>query len=102
MRALNQPTSWWGWHWEPPVPMSIIEIVNAGNLNARLAAMLWIAMERGASLIVAAEPPSSGKTTTLSALLAFTPPDTVVSRYDDDAMVATRMKDEPGHAPKLL
>ena len=31
--------------------------------------MLWIAMERGASLIVAADPPSSGKTTTLSALL---------------------------------
>ena len=78
MRALNQPTSWWGWHWEPPVPMSIIELINAGNLNAHLAAMLWIAMERGASLIVAAEPPSSGKTTTLSALLAFTPPDTAV------------------------
>jgi hypothetical protein len=78
MRALNQPTSWWGWHWEPPTPMSIIELINAGNLNGRLAAMLWIAMERGASLIVAAEPPSSGKTTTLSALLAFTPPDTAV------------------------
>jgi type IV secretory pathway ATPase VirB11/archaellum biosynthesis ATPase len=76
MRALNQPTSWWGWHWEPPVPMSIIELIRAGNLNARLAALLWIAMERGASLIVAADPPSSGKTTTLSALLAFTPPDT--------------------------
>ena len=58
--------------------MSIIELINAGNMNARLAAMLWIAMERGASLIVAAEPPSSGKTTTLSALLAFTPPDTAV------------------------
>jgi hypothetical protein len=78
MRALNQPVSWWGWHWEPPVPMSIIELIQAGNLNARMAAMLWLAMERGASLIVAAEPPTSGKTTTLSALLAFTPPDTAV------------------------
>jgi type IV secretory pathway ATPase VirB11/archaellum biosynthesis ATPase len=78
MRALNQPVSWWGWHWEPPVPMSIIELIQAGNLNARLAAMLWIAMERGASLIVAADPPSSGKTTTLSALLSFTPPETAV------------------------
>jgi len=58
--------------------MSIIELINAGNLNTRLAAMLWIAMERGASLIVAADPPSSGKTTTLSALLTFTPPDTAV------------------------
>jgi hypothetical protein len=58
--------------------MSIIELIQAGNLNARLAAMLWIAMDRGASLIVAADPPSSGKTTTLSALLSFTPPETAV------------------------
>jgi len=78
MRALNQPVSWWGWHWEPPVPMSIIELIRAGNLSARLAAMLWIGMERGASLIVAADPPSSGKTTTLTALLSFTPPATAV------------------------
>jgi len=76
MRALNQPVSWWGWHWEPPVPMSIIKLIQAGNLSARLAAMLWIGMERGASLIIAAEPPSSGKTTTLSALLSLVPPDT--------------------------
>jgi hypothetical protein len=58
--------------------MSIVELIRAGNVNARLAAMLWVAMERGASLIVAADPPSSGKTTTLSALLTFTPPDTAV------------------------
>jgi hypothetical protein len=78
MRALNQPVSWWGWHWEPPTPMSICELIQAGNMNARLAAMFWFAMEHGASLIIAADPPSSGKTTTLSALLAFTPPETTV------------------------
>jgi len=43
----------------------------------RLAAMFWLAMERGASLIVAAEPPSAGKTATLTALLSLTPPETV-------------------------
>ena len=78
MRTLNQPNSWWGWHWEPPTPMSIIEIIRAGNMPPKLAAMLWIGLERGASIIVAAEPPNSGKTTTLSALLSFTPPDTAV------------------------
>ena len=78
MRALNRPTSWWGWHWEPPVPMSIIELIDAGNMDSRTAAMFWIAMERGASLIIAADPPSSGKTTTLSALLSFTRPETAV------------------------
>jgi len=40
--------------------------------------MFWVAMERGASLILAADPPHSGKTTTLSALLTFTRPDTLV------------------------
>jgi hypothetical protein len=58
--------------------MSVPELIQAGNMDARMAAMFWIGMERGASIIIAADPPSSGKTTTLSALLAFTPPDTAV------------------------
>ena len=77
MRAANQPVSWWGWHWEPPVPLSIAQILQAGNMPPRLAAMFWLAMERGASLIVAADPPSAGKTATLTALLSLTPPETV-------------------------
>ncbi len=77
MRAANQPLSWWGWHWQPPVPMSLVEILQAGNMPPRLAAMFWLALERGASLIVAADPPSAGKTATLTALLSLTPPETV-------------------------
>jgi hypothetical protein len=77
MRAANQPLSWWGWHWQPPVQMSLVEILQAGNMPPRLAAMFWLALERGASLIVAADPPSAGKTATLTALLSLTPPETV-------------------------
>jgi type IV secretory pathway ATPase VirB11/archaellum biosynthesis ATPase len=58
-----------------------------------MAAMFWIAMERGASVIISAEPPNSGKTTTLSALLAFTPPDTLV--------YFTRGQGEPFALPAL-
>jgi len=58
--------------------MSICELIAAGNMDERMAAMFWIGMERGASIIVSAEPPNSGKTTTVSALLSFTPPDTLV------------------------
>ncbi len=58
--------------------MSIVELIQAGNLSAQLAALFWVGMERGASIIVAADPPSSGKTTTLSGLLSFTPPETAV------------------------
>lgn len=58
--------------------MSIIELIEAGNMDSRMAALFWVAMERGASLIIAADPPHSGKTTTLSALMSFTHPDTLV------------------------
>lgn len=58
--------------------MSITEILEAGNMSPRMAALFWIGFERGASIIIAAEPPHSGKTTTLTALLSFTPPDTLV------------------------
>jgi type IV secretory pathway ATPase VirB11/archaellum biosynthesis ATPase len=44
--------------------MSIIELIDAGNMDSKVAAFFWVAMERGASLIIAAEPPHSGKTTT--------------------------------------
>lgn len=58
--------------------MSIAELIMAGNMSAEVAAMFWVAMEHGASMIIAADPPSSGKTTTLSALMSFTLPDTLV------------------------
>ena len=93
MRALNRPTSWWGWHWEPPVPMSVAELIQAGNMDTRMAAMFWVGMERGASIIIAADPPSSGKTTTLSALLSFTRPET--------AVYFTRGVGEPFTLPRL-
>jgi len=73
--------------------MSVPELIAAGNMDARMAAMFWIGMERGASIIIAADPPSSGKTTTLSALLTFTPPDT--------AVYFTRGVGEPFALPRL-
>ena len=78
MRAVNQPESWWGWHgWNKPEPLSIVELIQAGTLTPRLVAAFWLGLDHGASFIFAADPPGSGKTTILTALLAFTPPDTV-------------------------
>ena len=78
MRAVNQPESWWGWHgWDKPQPLSLVEIIQAGTLPPRLAAAFWLGLERGASFIFAADPPGAGKTTILTALLAFASPDTV-------------------------
>jgi hypothetical protein len=76
VKALNQPESWWGWHgWNQPEPLAITQIIEAGTLSSRCAALLGLAIERGASIIFAADPPGAGKTTILTALLAFGRPD---------------------------
>jgi len=79
VKALNQPESWWGWHgYSHPQPLSITEIMQAETMTPRVAALLWLAMERGASMVLAADPPGAGKTTILTALLAFTKPEASV------------------------
>jgi hypothetical protein len=72
----DEPFGWWGWHWQPPVPLSIMQIINAGSTDTALVALLWAMLSRRASMLVAAEPPMAGKTTTLTALLDLIPPDT--------------------------
>ena len=76
MDEQEEPFGWWGWHWQPPVPLSIMQIVEAGSADTHLMALLWAMLSRRASVIVAAEPPMAGKTTTLTALLDLLPPDT--------------------------
>ena len=46
-----------------------------GNLDARIAAFLWLAMEQRASIVVTSTLDEAGKTTLLTALLDFLPPE---------------------------
>lgn len=75
MRAHNDPGAWWGYHgWsDRPQPMSIAEIIAAGSMTADVAALLWLLLEGGSSIIVSSPPRLAGKTTTLTALLGFLP-----------------------------
>lgn len=72
-----EPYGWWGLGWDVPDPLSVVDLLAAGNFDARTAATLWLAIESRASISVAAEPSGAGKTTTLTALCDFLPPDTV-------------------------
>ena len=74
-RDYDLPVGWWGWNWEPPVPMSLVQLLGAGNLDARTAALCWMVLEAHGSILIAAEPPHSGKTTTVTAFLDFLPND---------------------------
>src|SRR5438132_2806319 len=67
------PVAWWGWSWEPPVPMSVSELVAAGDMDARTAAIAWLVLAGHGSVLIAAEQPHSGKTTMLTALLDLLP-----------------------------
>jgi hypothetical protein len=79
VRALNQPESWWGWHgYNQPQALSITQIMRAGTFPPRIGALLWLVLERGRSVVLAADPPGAGKTTILTALLAFAKPEASV------------------------
>lgn len=72
-RDYDVPVGWWGWNWEPPVPLSVTELLESGNFDARTAALTWLVLEAHGSLLISAEQPHSGKTTTLTAFLDFLP-----------------------------
>ena len=63
-----------GRFWEPEKRLSILELVNSGTIDLRLASFLWLLMKHQASIIVAAGPSYAGKTTTLNAILDFLDP----------------------------
>lgn len=71
------PEGWWGYHPTLPRPMSVVEIVESGSLDARLMATLWAVVARRRSVMLASEAPMAGKTTTLSALVDLLPPGSV-------------------------
>lgn len=76
MRHYHVPFAWrgpgdWG---DMAQDLSLLQLVQAGTLDLRVAALLWLGMERRASVIVAALPRLAGKTTLLSALRDLLPP----------------------------
>jgi hypothetical protein len=70
------PEGWWGYHWEPPTPMSAVELIGTPTIDSRLMATLWAVVSRRRSVMLSSEAPQAGKTTLLSALVDFLPEDT--------------------------
>lgn len=67
--------------------LSILDVVNFGTIDYKLAGLLWLLMEHRASVVVAAGPIWAGKTTLFHALLDFLPPEIErvhLRGYDED------------------
>ncbi len=71
--SFDEPFGWWGPVWASPEAHSIGDLIEDEILTAESAALLWMLIERRASLVVAAGPSGAGKTTLLTALLEFLP-----------------------------
>ncbi len=83
---------WWGGRFtDEERQLSVLELIQFGTLDTRLAALLWLIMEQRASVLVAAGPSYAGKTTMLNVLLDFLPPDVhevrLKGRFEDFAFI---------------
>lgn len=70
------------WHYESRRPLTVAQIIALHSVDVETAALIWLLLERGASLTVAGptDPtPGVGKTTTLNALLQFLPEDSALA-----------------------
>lgn len=77
MENVDIPDVWWGpgFWWGQSQPRSVAELMAGGTLDARLAALLWVAIHRHMSLVVVGgHAQGVGKTTLLTALMAFLAP----------------------------
>ena len=70
MQDLNDPHPWTE---GVRADLSLVDLVANQTIPAEAAALLWWAVERGASLVTAGGPSGAGKTTLANALLAFLP-----------------------------
>src|SRR5918998_5596007 len=72
----DEPFAWWGPGWPAPAPRDIAQLLREGTIDSWTAANLWAALARRRSLTVVAGASGVGKTTLLTALLEFLPPNT--------------------------
>lgn len=63
-------------------PLSILNLIEFGTLDYRLAAYLWLIIESGLNVFIAGTT-ASGKTTTLNALTTFMRPDAKIVSIED-------------------
>jgi energy-coupling factor transporter ATP-binding protein EcfA2 len=72
----DEPFHWWGPGWESSSARGAADLLRDGTLDPWTGAVLWAALTRRSSLVVAAGPSGAGKTTLLTALLEFLPAET--------------------------
>ncbi|MHC4481290.1 MAG: hypothetical protein ACYS1C_10035 [Planctomycetota bacterium] len=63
--------------------LSIVDLIEDGTITSEMAALCWLAIERGACFLTGAVPGGAGKTTLMGALLSFLPPGEMIVTVAD-------------------
>ena len=74
MTSFQDSPAWWGGHGRGDNRPTLLELVRNNTLDLPLASLLWLIVEKRASIVGAAGPQLAGKTTLLAAALDFMPP----------------------------
>ena len=72
--SFQDSPAWWGGHSRSDNRPTLLDLVRNNTLDLTLASLLWLMVEKKASIVAAAGPQLAGKTTLLSAVLDFMPP----------------------------
>ena len=91
-----------GGGWGHREPMSIVQLIEAGDLSADVASLLWLVMSYRVSAISAATPQMSGKSTMMNCLRDFIRPDENIyylqGRFEDFSFLPST---KPGNSVLL-
>ena len=83
--------------------LSIVDLIEAGTITAEMAALCWMRMAAGASLLTGAVPGGAGKTTLMAAIMGFLPEgETIVTVADRAALEAAGAGRLPAPATALV
>ncbi len=89
----DQTSGWWGGAGREQGRLTLLDLVRNNTLDLRTAALLWLLVERKASILVGAGPRLAGKTTLLTAILDLAPPWYELvhtrGRYEDFSFLGT-------------
>ena len=75
MTSYANSAAWWGGQGRGEHRPTLLDLVRNNTLDLRLASLLWLIVEKKASIVAAAGPQLAGKTTLLTAALDFVPPE---------------------------
>lgn len=74
--------------------ITIADLVRNGTMDARMAAVLWAAVDKQMSFLTVAVPRFAGKTTTSNAVLAMRPPEVPAFLVAGESQVMEQLKQE--------